>query len=350
MLKRIVRLLLLLTVAGLVAAGVAAWLAWQEIHRPHRGFVDPVELTIPTGTSAREIFARLEAAGVLADQRLARVQLALEGNPALQAGTYRFEEALTVPQVLQKLVTGDVLLTEVTVREGLTLEETANVLAEQGVGDRETLLARMRDPAPIHDLDPEAETLEGYLFPDSYRFPVGVAEEAVVLEMVETFRERWATRVASRLPADERGLREIVTLASIVEKEARLAEERPVIAGVYANRLRRGIALYADPTVIFALKRRGDWDGNIRKPDLRIDDPYNTYVYPGLPPGPICSPGLPSLEAAAEPADVPYLYFVSRNDGSHVFSRTYREHQRAVQEWQRDYWRRKRAASDAHGD
>jgi UPF0755 protein len=133
----------------------------------------------------------------------------------------------------------------------------------------------------------------------------------------------------------------VVTLASIVEKEARLAEERATIGGVYANRLARGIALYADPTVIYALKSQGTWDGNLRRPDLQLDSPYNTYRYPGLPPGPICSPGLASLRAAAAPAEVPYLYFVGRNDGSHVFAETLSEHNRNVDEWQRRYWRRR---------
>jgi UPF0755 protein len=138
-------------------------------------------------------------------------------------------------------------------------------------------------------------------------------------------------------------MRHVVTLPSIVEKEARQPEERPLIAGVYSNRLARRIGLAADPTVIYALKKRGTWDGNIRKADLQIDSPYNTYRYAGLPPGPICSPGLASLTAAADPADVPYLYFVSRNDGTHVFSSTLEEHNRNVEIWQRRYWRERRA-------
>ena len=133
----------------------------------------------------------------------------------------------------------------------------------------------------------------------------------------------------------------MVTLASLVEKEAKAAEERPLIAGVYARRLEIGMALQADPTVIFIRKRRGDWDGNLRRVDLEIDDPYNTYRYPGLPPGPIASPGLASLVAAAAPAETRALYFVSRNDGTHVFAETLAEHNRNVQEWQKLYWRRR---------
>jgi UPF0755 protein len=136
----------------------------------------------------------------------------------------------------------------------------------------------------------------------------------------------------------------VVTLASIVEKEAGVAAERPLIAAVYANRLERGMGLYADPTVIFALKRLGRWDGNIRRADLALDSPYNTYRHAGLPPGPICSPGVGSLVAAASPADVPYLYFVGRNDGTHVFATTLAEHNRNVATWQRRYWRERREA------
>jgi UPF0755 protein len=139
-------------------------------------------------------------------------------------------------------------------------------------------------------------------------------------------------------------VRELVTLASIVEKEARLAAERPLIAAVYANRLERGMGLYADPTVIYALKKAGRWDGNIRRADLALDSPYNTYRHAGLPPGPIASPGAGSLRAAAAPADVPHLYFVGRNDGSHVFATTLQEHNRNVHQWQRLYWRERRRA------
>ena len=160
--------------------------------------------------------------------------------------------------------------------------------------------------------------------------------------MVETFRRRFEEEVRPFIePAEERSVRQIVTLASIVEKEAGVDRERPIIAGVFANRMEHAMPLQADPTVIFALKRLGRWDGNLRRADLKMDSPYNTYVYAGLPPGPIASPGLASLQAAASPADVPYFYFVSRNDGSHVFANTLSEHNRNVTKWQKEYWRKK---------
>ena len=203
----------------------------------------------------------------------------------------------------------------------------------------------------ISDLDPEASNLEGYLFPNTYSFAKGTSEDEVVTTLVSTFRRLFTDEVRPHLaPDDERTLRQIAILASVVEKEARLDDERPIIAGVYFNRLERGIALYADPTVIYALKQEGRWDGNIRRPDLKLDSPYNTYLYPGLPPGPIASPGLASLRAAAQPAEVPYLYFVSRNDGSHVFASTLAEHNRNVNQWQKVYWQKRWAEEKQKSD
>lgn len=358
----------LLVLTG-VAVGAAGWWGWQKIHQPYRGFAeDEVQMVVESGMGAAAILARLETAGVIFDRRLARLywQYTLD-SPHLQAGEYRFDQAMTVPQVLDKLIEGEVVTYPLTLIEGLTLEETAQSLADQGFGDLEVFLEAMHSPAPIADLDPEATDLEGYLFPETYHFAKGASEKEIVDTLVRTFRNKWEEDVAPLLaeravqepapsPSEDPSapdtqqepktephkpptVRELVTLASIVEKEARLDEERQLIAGVYQNRLDRGIALYADPTVIFALKLQGTWDGNIRKPDLELDSPYNTYLYPGLPPGPIASPGLASLQAAAAPADVPYLYFVSRNDGSHVFATTLREHNQNVERWQRRYWR-----------
>jgi UPF0755 protein len=200
----------------------------------------------------------------------------------------------------------------------------------------------MRSPALIADLDPEAQDLEGYLFPETYSFAERTSEREIVETLVRTFRRRYEKSVRSHVRPGVT-LRQVVTLASIVEKEAQVATERPVIAAVYRNRLDQGIGLGADPTVIYALKRAGRWNGNIRRTDLQIDSPYNTYRYAGLPPGPICSPGVASLEAAAQPAAVPYLYFVSRNDGTHVFAQSLAEHNRNVNQWQRRFWRERRA-------
>ena len=359
--KKIGCALAVLALLALLAAGGAAWWGWQEIHTPYQGYLgDARQLEVEIGSAGTAILDELEREGVIASALLARLYLYQQGDPPLQAGEYQFEGALTVPEVLGKLIRGEVVTHEVTLVEGLTLGETARALAEGGFGTEERFLELMRDPAPIADLDPDAPDLEGYLFPDTYRFTRRTPEEEIVAALVGNFRERYESTLeplieqtygtgdaaAGEAPDLEPGdddepptLREIVTLASIVEKEARIPDERPMIAGVYQNRLDRGIGLYADPTVIYAFKKLGTWDGNLTRADLQVDSPYNTYRYPGLPPGPIASPGLASLEAAAAPADIPYFYFVSRNDGTHVFAETLAEHNRNVERWQRQYWR-----------
>jgi len=333
---------LLLTVV--TTATVIGWWAWREIHRPYQGYSgEAVVVEIDRGTDAASILHQLQIAGVITDARLARLYLVHRlQDPYLKAGEYRFVGPLSVPEVLDKLIRGDVVTYPVTIIEGLRYPEIAEHLAVQGLGAYDRFIASMSSPDLIADLDPEAVDLEGYLFPDTYRFARGTSEADIVATLVSTFRRLFERDVAPLIDRDrDRTVRQIVTLASIVETEAQLDAERPVIAGVYANRLRRGMLLQADPTVIYALVLAGIYDGNLRRDDLQFDSPYNTYVYPGLPPGPIASPGLASLEAAASPAQVPYLYFVSRNDGSHVFAETLREHNRNVEEWQKAYWRRR---------
>jgi UPF0755 protein len=322
-----------------LAAGVAAWWAWTSLDRPY-GSGEVVEVVAP-GTGAGRVLERLEGRGVLPDARLARAYLVHAlGDPPIHAGEYRFELPMTPRGVLDKLVRGDVVLHRLTVVEGLTLEETAEALARAGFGELDAFLAAMRDPSPVADLDPEAESLEGYLFPETYSFQRGTSEREIVARLVETFRRRFEDGVRP-LMTGPRTVRELVTLASIVEKEAKVEEERRLIAAVYANRLAAGMGLYADPTIIYGLKREGTWDGNLTREHLAWDSPYNTYRRAGLPPGPIASPGLGSLRAAADPADVTFLYFVSRNDGSHVFAETLAEHNRNVERWQKEYWRRR---------
>lgn len=343
--KRLGCVLGLLALAALASPVVAGVWAWRYLHQPYRAFAgDELLITFESGISAGTILARLESGGVLPDARLARAFLVYKlGDPSLKAGEYRFVEPLNTPQVLDKLIRGQVVTYPVTLIEGLTLDEIADTLAEKGFGDAETFRMEVRRSDLIADLDPEAENLEGYLYPDTYSFARGTPESEIVATLVRTFRRKLEAEVIPLLDGAEtrRTVRELVILASIVEKEAQVDDERGPIAGVYANRLRIGMALYADPTVIYAIKLLGTWDGNLRRKDLKLDSPYNTYVYPGLPPGPICSPGVASMVAAARPADVPYFYFVSRNDGTHVFAETLAEHNRNVTRWQKQYWQRR---------
>ncbi len=330
------RLLFLSVVLVVAAAAAAGWWISRWLERPYADFSEEQVVTVKSGQSGLSILKQLEGAGVLENASWTKIYLVHGlGDPPLQAGEYRFDGPLTPPQVLAKLTSGEVVTYPLTLIEGLTLEESAEALASQGFGDVDRYRVEMRRHELIADLDPLAEDLEGYLHPETYHFPRDVSEAEIVFKLVDTFKRRYRERIN----APGRSVRELVTLASIVEKEALLDEERPLIAGVFANRLRIGMALGADPTVIYALKRQGTWDGNIRRRDLSLDSPYNTYVYAGLPPGPICSPGLASLEAAADPAETSFLYFVSRNDGTHVFANTLREHNRNVDRWQRQYWR-----------
>jgi UPF0755 protein len=312
----------------LVPAALAAW-GWWTLRSPYKGYKGPeARVLIAPGTGTGRILQILQRAGVIADARLARVYLIYKGEPKIQAGEYAFRGELTTAEALGKLVRG---------------QTVGRTLTHQGFGRREAFLDLMRSPRLIADLDPDAPDLEGYLFPETYSFAVGASEKEIVETLVKTFRKRFERDVQPRITGG-RTVRQVVTLGSIVEKEAKAPQDRPLIAAVYRNRLDRRIGLAADPTVIFALKKAGRWNGNIRREDLQIDSPYNTYRYAGLPPGPICSPGLASLTAAAAPADVPYLYFVSRNDGTHVFARTLAEHNRNVEIWQRKYWRDRWAA------
>jgi UPF0755 protein len=251
----------------------------------------------------------------------------------LKAGEYDFDQPASTLAVLRKLVRGDVSFEILTVPEGSNRFEIADLVAEHGFSTREEFLAATEDPQAVAALDPNATDLEGYLFPDSYRFPRHARPADIVRAMVRRFRE-----IYTGLQSGEtsRSTHEIVTIASLVETETWLDQERSVIAGVFYNRLRRGMALQADPTVSYAMLLAEGYSGQIRLSDLSFSSPYNTYVNKGLPAGPIANPGKASLEAAIRPADTEYLYFVASVAGGHVFSRTLAEHNRAVEQYRND--------------
>lgn len=337
-------------VAGLaVAAGVAVFLVVRRTDQPFRGYASADQLVeIPTGLSTAAIGRRLADAGVVRDTFTYRVALWLNGNATrLQAGEYRFDRPMTAREVVDKLVRGDVDQVTITFPEGLTIPEMASIFEAEGFGPAPSFTAAARDVSLVAELDPAADDLEGYLFPDTYKVSKRIDAGRLTRAMVERVKEVLTPVV--RQAAAGRGLsvRQLVTLASLVEKETGQRGERRVIAGVYVNRLRIGMPLQCDPTVIYALQRRGQYDGNLRRDDLAVDSPYNTYRYAGLPPGPIAAPGQASLEAAADPADVDFLYFVSRNDGSHVFSRSLDEHNRNVRRHQVEYFRQRRKSGSA---
>lgn len=313
---------LLAIVLGLLAVTAAgAFLAW-DWHTPY-GAPGTVRVTIPRGMHAGQVAEALQRAGRVRFLPSFKIAFVLYGRPRrIRSGVYRFDRPMSPLQILAKLNRGEVELVRVTLPEGLTLEQTALLLAESGMGRKASLLHAMEDTSLLEGLDPEAKDLEGYLFPETYRFDPGLSERAVVETLVKAFRAFWARSGQ----AGGRPVREVVTLASLVEKETAAPEERPLVAGVFWNRLGLGMPLQTDPSVLYALRRAGIERALLLREDWSFDSPYNTYRHPGLPPGPICSPGRASLEAALAPRKTPYLYFVSRNDGTHAFSRTLEEH------------------------
>jgi UPF0755 protein len=321
----------------LVALAAAAYYGWHhETGRPLRpAGAPPLLMTVPPGASVRDVADQFYGLGLVRHPAVFQALVVLRGDEGrLRAGEYALPGGLDLGQMVDKLVRGDVVRHAVTFPEGTNLEDMAKIVAGQGLAPA-AFLAAARDPGPIRELDPAAPDLEGYVFPDTYdvaRSPDAAA--ALVTRAVRRFREVMGPDLPA-VKADSLTLRQVVTLASLVELETARPEERPRVAAVFRNRLAKGMLLQTDPTVIYALRKAGRYDGNIRKDDLEIDSPYNTYKYAGLPPGPIASPGRASLHAAAHPAAVPDLYFVSRNDGSHEFSRTLAEHQRWVNVYQR---------------
>jgi UPF0755 protein len=247
-------------------------------------------------------------------------------------------------EVAQRLARGDIFTRSVTFREGLTIPEMAAIFARSGIGTAAEFEAAASNPAVAAELDPEAGTLEGLLFPSTYELPRRAGAEGTVAAMVAQFGRAFDKDLRAAAAARHMSLHDVVTLASIIERESSRPDERPLVSAVYHNRLKNGIPLQCDPTVIYALMQEGRWTGNLHKQDLQIDSPYNTYRVRGLPPGPIASPGRDALEAAVNPADVHYLYFVSRNDGTHAFASTLAEHNRNVEKWQIRYFRARASA------
>lgn len=331
-------------VFGVLLAIGSGWFFWRAVGTPYKGYEEPKkQVEVRRGQRSADILKQLQKAGVLRDEWIPLVYMKLlRSGDSLKAGVYEFDKPLAPVEVIDKLARGDVVLASLTIREGLDRFAVAKLFSAAGFGTEEEWKEITDQPELIRDLAPEAASLEGYLFPDTYKFDPGTSVATIVKAMVSNFRQHWGEEIA--LISNGLTPHQTVTLASIVETEARLPEERPIVASVYVNRVRRRMLLGADPTVIYALKLAGRWDGNIRKADLQIESPYNTYRTPGLPPGPIANAGIASLRAAAAPATTPYLYFVARNDGSHVFATSLEEHNRNVEKFQRQYFRDKRAA------
>ena len=317
-----------------------------DIERPVSEADVPVLFTIEQGETAVSIAARLEEMGLVRDADLFRLYLRHQGiDASLEAGDYDLSPNMNMVEIAQTLQHARVEEFALTIPEGWRAEQVAAFLSEQGVMNGDEFLELVEkggdfDYEFLRDRPAGSPTsLEGFLFPETYRLPVGAGPEALLRRMLNTFDRRVSREMRAKAAQKGWTIYEVVTLASIVEREAVVPEERPLIASVYLNRLAAGMLLGADPTVQYALGYQpttGQWwktPMSLEEYSL-VDSPYNTYLYPGLPPGPICSPGLDSIRAVIEPAQSDYYYFVARGDGSHVFARTVEEHERNVRQFQ----------------
>jgi UPF0755 protein len=326
--KRLIRVVLLLV---LLAIAIGVWF-YYELERP-RGSGPPSEVIVnfPIGTSTSAIFRRLAAEGVIGNPRIAELFYRIRGSATpLQAGEYRFSRPSSLDHVIEAMGHGEVVQHMVIVPEGLTADETFALFLQQGIGTAEGFRTAFHDTSLAPGLAPGAPDLEGFLFPETYRMTRSTSARRVVEKMVAQFRLHFPPELRERARALGLSTRQAVTLASIVQKETGLVREAAVVAGVYLNRLDRGMRLQADPTVAYALKRDGTWTGAVRRSDYGHESPYNTYLYDGLPPGPICNPGVAALTAAVEPARTDYFYFVADASGGHTFSRTFEQHLQAI--------------------
>ena len=316
---------------SLVLAGLIAGAAYLSLTRPYAGFQGEIFVQIPKGSSTRAIARILAEKGAIEYSSEFLLARFVRPSSKLQAGEYRFAAPASALDVYSRIARGDVFYYELVAPEGLNIFDLSAVVGRLGLVSAADFLAAARDPSLIRDLAPEAPTLEGYLFPDTYRVTRETSAHELCHMMTQRFRAEW-----NKLHRSE-GVQEIVTLASLIEKEAAVPEDRPLIASVFRNRLKIGMKLDCDPTTVYAALLEGRYRGVIHQSDLASVNRYNTYQHAGLPPGPIANPGDAALQAALHPADTDFLYFVARPDGSgrHQFSKDIEAHRQAATRYRR---------------
>lgn len=320
--------------AALVMATLAGTHLYVTFYALASRSAGPVSVLIERGASFRVIANNLERDGVVRSAGSFVFAAGLLGaNRRVQAGEYELNGSMSPIEILRTLVRGAVKRHAVTVPEGYSVREVAALLEGAGLARAEEFVSRAFDPALAKSLGVQGATLEGYLFPDTYHLTKGLAVDEIITLMVGRFKSVYIPAIADAAGKKGMSMGKVVTLASIIEKETGASRERRTISAVFHNRLKKGIRLQSDPTVIYGIE---GFDGNLKKRHLlRADNPYNTYRRYGLPPGPIANPGRESLEAAVNPEKADYLYFVSKNDGTHYFSKSLKEHNRAVDIYQR---------------
>lgn len=330
---KIVKTAIILAVVAFLFFSV--WFS-REFHLTPKVSPEKILFVAEKGKGAESIAQELKEAGIIKKKWPFLLGYKFFfASKTLKAGEYLFSLPISTKEVIQAITEGRVYLHPLTIPEGLTIKEIAPLLGSLHFAEEKDFLEASSQKEIISFLDKEASSLEGYLLPETYHFPKGAPAKTIVAAMISEFQNVFTDEWRKRAKEIGMTIREAVILASLIEKETSIPEERKVVSAVFHNRLKRRMKLDCDPTIIYALKQEGRFKDRLRTNDLKLDSPYNTYLYPGLPPSPICNPGREALEAALYPADVKYLYFVSKNDGSHHFSLTFREHQRAVLKYQK---------------
>jgi len=330
-LKRLLILLLLLALAALAWFGQSLY---RKVFSSFQGYEKQTVVRIDNGMSVAAIGRKLQRHGVVASaDYFTRYYRLFFAGKMLKAGEYLFAGPLSVRQVIEKLEQGKALLYKVTVKEGLWLGETAQVFAEAGLFPAAEFRRAAADAALVRDIDPEAADLEGYLFPDTYLVRKDISAREMAALMVGHFRKNFSNAFIWRARDIGMSQRQVLILASLIEKETANRDERFLVSSVFHNRLRQNMLLGCDSTIVYALKRAGVYQGKLGWDDLKLDSPFNTRRRLGLPPGPIASPGYASLEAALYPENTEYLYFVAKDGSSHYFSKSLAEHNRAVRKF-----------------
>lgn len=327
-----------LGLAAVLILFLSGWFAFEYLRTPKR----PMEkflyvYEIERGSGAKSLAEDLKEEGIIQKKTAFLLGHSLfYSQKTIKAGEYVFEVPLSIQKILSIITEGKIHLHPVTIPEGLTRLEIASHLETIGFAEQQAFMTASEDTGAVSGIDHEAQDLEGYLFPETYFFPKGVTAERIVHSMTAQFKDIFSEEWQRRAEEIGMTIREIMILASLIEKETSLPEERPLVSAVFHNRLKKRMKLDCDPTIIYALKLDGPFNGRLRTKDLQLDSPYNTYLYRGLPPGPIANPGQESIQAALYPSEKDFLFFVAKNDGGHHFSRTLREHQNAVNTFQRN--------------
>ncbi|WAC08362.1 MAG: endolytic transglycosylase MltG [Thermodesulfobacteriota bacterium] len=314
-----------------IPAFIGILLSFAILPPPHMEVVEVI--TIPLGVSLHEVTHLLSSKRIIRSQTLFNLLVRYRrADTQIKSGEYRLTNRMLPHEVLNKLIRGEQIKYSITIPEGLTVAQMALLYEKAGIAEQSRFISLSTDPNFIASLGIQAETLEGYLFPDTYKFIRNIGEKNIIRSMVQRFNEVYGEEFKKRGQELNLSQRDVIILASLIEKEAACPQERALISAVFYNRLKLHMQLQCDSTVIFGIK---NFNGNLTKDDLKTCTPFNTYVYSGLPPTPIANPGLDSIKAALYPADVNYLFFVSRNDGTHYFSSTLAEHNQAVNKYQR---------------